>query len=105
MSRQRMIGIPISIIFGNTETCGVCTHSVSTSNRCIFGYYAKPFICNSLRKSNRNTLLIRGSNIAANSQTVVMDNQKWFDSGISISLVNYLIIHKMPKTYDSSMPK
>ena len=95
----------MSIIFGNTETCGVCTHSVSTMHRCIFGYYAQPFMCNSLRKSNRNTLLIKGSNIASNNRTVSVDGQKWFDSGISIALAKHFIVHKMPKTYESSMPK
>lgn len=100
-----MIGIPVSIIFGNTETCGVCTHSVCATARSILGYYAKPFMCNALRRSRRNTLLIRGSNIALNSRTVEMDGEKWFDSGISISIVKNLIIHKMPTTYESSMPK
>ena len=105
MSRTRMLGVPVSLIFGNTETCGVCTYSIVQSNYPALGYFAKPFLCNSLRKSKGNTLLIRGSNIVGNSRMVEMDNEKWFDSGIPISLANHLVIHKMPNTYDSSMPK
>ena len=97
-----MIGIPVSIVFGNTETCGVCTHSIHSSCPKLFGYYAEPFVCNSLKKSDQNTLLIKGSNVASNSHNCVVDGHKWYDSGISVSIHNKRIIHRMPKTYDSN---
>lgn len=102
---MRMIGVPVSIIFGNTETCGICTHSVGNGNRCIRGYVAVPFVCNSLRQSERNTLLIEGSNITECNRMVELDGRRWFDSGISVLfLKDFLIVHKMPSTFCSSMP-
>ena len=69
------------------------------------GYVAKPFICNSLRRSDRNTLLITGSNIADSSRMIQENGCKWFDSGISVLIMkDYFIVHKMPRTYDSTMP-
>ena len=100
-----MIGVPVSIIFGNTETCGICTHSVGNGNRCIRGYVAVPFVCNSLRQSERNTLLIEGSNITECNRMVELDGRRWFDSGISVLfLKDFLFVHKMPSTFCSSMP-
>lgn len=102
-----MLGVPVSIIFGNTETCGICTHSVRSKKPILMGYIAKPFICNSLRRSDTNTLLISGSNIAESSRSTVDEqgSSKWFDSGISILIMkNYFVVHKMPRTYDSNMP-
>lgn len=101
----KMTGVPVSIIFGNTETCGVCTHSVEGKHGIGVTYVAMPFVCNSLRKSERNTLLISGSNIAENSRMVELDGIRWFDSGLSIPFMkNHYILHKMPTTYDSTMP-
>ena len=61
-------------------------------------------MCNSLRKSERNTLLISGSNIAENSRMVELDGIRWFDSGLSIPFMkNHYILHKMPTTYDLSL--
>ncbi|KAK8812648.1 hypothetical protein WA538_004509 [Blastocystis sp. DL] len=101
---EKMIGVPVSLIFGNTETCGVCTHSVEGKPRIGLTYVAVPFLCNSLRKSDRSSLLISGSNIADSSRMTVVDGTRWFDSGISVRFVKNYILHKMPTTYDSVMP-
>ena len=102
---SKMTGVPVSIIFGNTETCGICTHNVEGKYTIGVTYMAVPFMCNSLRKSERNTLLISGSNIAENSRMVELDGISWFDSGLSIPFMkNHYILHKMPTTYDSTMP-
>ena len=102
---SKMTGVPVSIIFGNTETCGICTHNVEGKYTIGVTYMAVPFMCNSLRKSERNTLLISGSNIAENSRMVELDGIRWFDSGLSIPFMkNHYILHKMPTTYDSTMP-
>ena len=101
---EKMIGVPVSLIFGNTETCGVCTHSVEGKPGIGLTYVAVPFLCNSLRKSDRSSLLISGSNIADSSRMTVVDGTRWFDSGISVRFVKNYILHKMPTTYDSVMP-
>lgn len=100
----KMIGVPVSLIFGNTETCGVCTHSVEGKHGIGLTYVAVPFLCNSLRKSDRNSLLISGSNIAESSRMTNIDGTRWFDSGISVRFIKNYILHKMPTTYDSVMP-
>ena len=103
---HKMIGVPVSLIFGNTETCGVCTHNVEGLHSVSLHYAATPFLCNSLRKSERNTLLVSGANIAENSRMVELDGVRWFDSGIACPFMkHHYLLHNMPLTHESSMPQ
>lgn len=93
------MGVPVSIIFGCDETCGVCTYSVDGAECYRMGYPAKPFCCNQLRQYDGRTLLIEGSNIAENSYMEEVDGVMMLDSGVSVvKMEEDLVIHKMPST-------
>ena len=93
------MGVPVSIIFGCDETCGVCTYSVDGAEYYRKGYPAKPFRCNQLRQYDGRTLLIEGSNIAETSYMEEVDGVMMLDSGVSVvKMEEDLVIHKMPST-------